>query len=357
MTFQPRWLVWRSMLLPLLVLLIVGAVALGAWSLLHGRNAGRDDRERAVAAPMRVAIESGQLVVKLDPATQQRAGIEIAPARSAPYREELRAYGTVLDLTRLTELTNNYATAKAQVQMAQAKLAASRGAFERSQRLYRDQQNVSAAQLQAAEAAFRSDQAALAAAEGQIKTLDATARQEWGPVLGQALVDDTAMVQRLIERKDFLVQVTLPSGVILASAPASAAAQAPSRSRVDLRYVSPATRTDPRIQGLSFFYTAPGDSSLLPGMNVLALLPSDKTLDGAVVPESAVVRWMGKSWIYLRTDEQTFARREIESSLPVSDGGDLVIGLPADAELVTRGAQTLLSEELKSQLRGGGDED
>jgi len=351
MTLQPR--LRRSVLLALSALLILGAVALGAWSLLHGRNAGGDDRENAIAAPPRVAIESGQLVVKLDPATQERAGIEIAPARSAPYREELRAYGTVLDLTRLTELTNNYAIAKAQVQMVQAKLAATRSAFERSQRLYKDQQNVSAAQLQAAEAAFRSDQAALAAAEAQIKTLDATARQEWGPVLGQALVDDTPMVQRLIERKDLLVQVTLPPGVILASAPASAAVQAPSRSRVDLRYVSPATRTDPRIQGLSFFYTAPGDSSLLPGMNVLALLPSDNAVDGAVVPESAVVRWMGKSWIYLRTDSQTFARRDIATDLPASEGGYVVRGLPHDAEIVTRGAQMLLSEELKSQINVG----
>ena len=334
-------------------LLVLGAAVLGLRSLLHARDTGEADRDQAVAAPRRIATEGGQLVLKLDPATQQRIGIETAPVRPTPYREELRAYGTVLDLTRLTELTNSYAAAKAQAQIAQAKLEASRTAFERAQRLYKDQQNVSAAQLQAAEAAFRSDQAALAAAESQIRTLAVTARQEWGPVLGQALATGTSEVQRLIEREEFLVQVTLPPGVILGSPPASATVEVPSRSRAGLRYVSPATRTDPRVQGMSLFYTAAGDSGLLPGMNVLAFLPSDKTVEGAAVPDAAVVRWQGKDWVYVRTDDQTFARREIVADLPAPDGGYVVRGLPADAEVVTRGAQILLSEELKSQINVG----
>ena len=122
-------------------------------------------------------------------------------------------------------------------------------------------------------------------------------------------------VQRLIERQEFLVQVTLPSGMALASPPADAAVEAANRSRAGLRYVSAATRTDPHLQGMSFFYTVPGDSGLLPGMNVLALLPSDKVVEGTVIPESAVVRWQGKDWIYLRTDERTFARRCLASTL------------------------------------------
>jgi hypothetical protein len=104
---------------------------------------------------------------------------------------------------------------------------------------------------------------------------------------------------------------------------------------------------------MSFFYTVPGDSGLLPGMNVLALLPSDKVVEGTVIPESAVVRWQGKDWIYLRTDERTFARREIATDLPAPDGGYVVSELPADATIVTRGAQALLSEELKAQINVG----
>ena len=343
----------RYVLVVLAALLALTAVVFGARSLLQARDAGEAERDRPVAGPQRVALENRQLVVKLDQATQERSGIETATLRPVSYREELRAYGTVLDLTRLTELTNQYVGAKAQAQTAQAKLDASRTAFERAQRLYKDQQNVSAAQLQAAEATFRSDQAALAAAESQIKTLAATARQEWGAVLGKALVDGAPAVQRLIEREEFLVQVTLPPGVILGSPPASADVEAPSRSRAGLRYVSPATRTDPRVQGVSFFYTASADSGLLPGMNVLSFLPSDKTVEAALVPESAVVRWQGKDWIYLRTDDQTFARREIATDLPAPDGGYVVSGLPPDGVVVTRGAQALLSEELKAQINVG----
>ena len=65
-------------------------------------------------------------MITLDAATQQRSGIEAAALPSTPHPEELRAYGMVLDVARLTELRNNYANAKAQVQTAQAKLAMSK---------------------------------------------------------------------------------------------------------------------------------------------------------------------------------------------------------------------------------------
>ena len=61
--------------------------------------------------------------------------------------------------SHLTDLSNNYANAQAQVQTAQAKLAMSRPAFERAQKLYNNRQVVSQALLQAAEAALGTDQA------------------------------------------------------------------------------------------------------------------------------------------------------------------------------------------------------
>jgi hypothetical protein len=101
---------------------------------------------------------------------------------------------------------------------------------------------------------------------------------------------------------------------------------------------------------------SPGDGGLLPGMNVAAQLPADKAVDGTIVPETAVVRWQGKNWVYIRTDEETFARREIATDLPAETGGYIVRDIPPNAQVVLRGAQTLLSEELKSQQPQAGDE-
>jgi hypothetical protein len=340
------------------LLAIAAVVACGAllgWGIFAGRNeaAVEAQRERAIKVPIRVSGKSGDPVITLDDETQERSGIETAALPATPRAEELRAYGMVLDVARLTELSNNYANAKAQVQTAQAKLAMSKPAYDRAQKLFNETHVVSQAQVQAAEAAFGTDQASLVAAEAQVRTLTATAYQEWGAVLGKSLVEESPMIKTLIERQSFLLQITLPPGVILPEPPATASIEV-GKARQEITFVSPATRIDPRIQGISFFYAAAA-SGVLPGMNVLAFLPSGKSIDGVEVPASAVVWWQGRAWVYRRTGPETFTRLAIATDLPAPGGGYFANDVAKDAEIVTHGAQLLLSEEFRAQIQVGED--
>jgi hypothetical protein len=328
---------------------VVACCVLLVWGFLNGRNEA--DQERAIKVPIRVSNKNGDPVITLDAATQQRSGIETAALPSTPHPEELRAYGMVLDVARLTELSNNYASAKAQVQTAKAKLAMSKPAFDRAEKLFNETHVVSQAQLQAAEAAFGTDQASLAAAEALVRTLSATAYQEWGSVLGKSLVDESPMIKALIERQIFLLQITLPPGVTLAVAPATAAVETGKAARAEITFVSTATRIDPKIQGVSFFYTAAAESGVLPGMNVLAFLPSGRSIEGVAVPASAIVWWQGRAWVYRRAGRDTFTRVAIATDVPTPGGSYLAKDLAKDAEIVTRGAQLLLSEEFRAQIQ------
>ncbi|TMJ16687.1 MAG: multidrug transporter, partial [Alphaproteobacteria bacterium] len=231
------------------LLVAAAAIAFGAllgWGVLTGRNEAATEagRERAIKVPIRVSSENGEPLITLDTETQRRSGIETAALPSATHQEQVRGYGMVLDVARLTELSNNYASAKAQVQTAQAKLAMSKPAYERAQRLFSEHQVVSEAQLQATVAAFGSDQASMAVAEAQVRTLTATAYQEWGSVLGKSLIDESPMITRLIERQDFLLQITLSPGVILAAPPSTASIATGKSARAAITFVSPATRID-----------------------------------------------------------------------------------------------------------------
>ena len=337
-------------LIAVVAILVVGGALIWGFIESRGEAAREAEQERPINAPQRVSMENGKPVITLDAAAQREDGVETATLKNAPYQDQLRVYGTVLDLQPLMELANGYANAKAQVQTAQAKLAASQTAFERAQKLYKDQQNMSAAQLQAAEAAFRVDQAGLVAAQSQLRTLAVAAQQNWGPALGQALIEPTPLLTRLIARQDALLQVTLRPGQALARPPVNAAVQLDDGSRVPLQFVSAATKTDPRIQGLSFFFTAPADSGLLPGMSVVALLPSGETVEGAAVPASAIVWQQGRAWAYFRTGPQIFTRRPVATNLPTPGGDYVVKGIPDNAEVVVQGAQTLLSEEFRAQM-------
>ncbi len=346
---------WSVKLLFPAAVVVLGTLM--GWGFLTGRKeaAIEAQRERATSVPVRVSSENGESVITLDTETQRRSGIEITALRSAAHQEEVRAYGMVLDVARLTTLSNNYANAKAEVQTAQAKLAMSKPAFERAQKLFNEHQVVSEAQLQAAVAAFGTDRASLVSAEAQVRTLTATAYQEWGSVLGKSLVEGSPMIGRLIERQDFLLQITLPPGVILKAPPSTAFIEIGKAARSMITFVSPATRMDPKIQGASFFYTAPAESGVLPGMNVLAFLPSGRSIDGATVPASAAVWLQGRAWVYRRTGRDTFVRIEIPTNRLAPGGGYVVSDLPKDAEIVTRGAQLLLSEEFRAQIQVGED--
>lgn len=338
------------------LLVAAAAIAIAAligWGYLTGRKeaASEAEVERTIKVPIRVSTENGEPVIRIDAETQRRSGIATTHLPSTPHPEELRAYGMVLDVARLTELSNNYAGAKAQVQTAQAKLASSKPAFERAQKLFSQPQAISQAQMQAAQAAYGTDQASLAAAQSQVRTLAATAYQEWGAVLGKSLVDGSPDITALIERQDFLLQITLSPGVTLATPPATGSIEIGKGRRAAIAFVSPATRIDPKIQGVSFFYTVPAASGVLPGMNVLAFLPSGRSVVGVAVPASAIVWWQGRAWVYRRTAPDTFVRTEIATDVPAPDDGYVVKDLPGNAEVVTRGTQLLLSEEFRAQIQ------
>jgi len=331
----------------------LGAGLIGGFLAGSRERALETEREKPVEAPLRVSSVNGEPVVTLDAATRQNSDIQLVRLESAARQQEIQAYATVLDLQPLTELSNSYTTTKARLQIVQAQLNASRLAYERAQKLYQNQQNISAAQFQAAEAAFRVDEANVTGAQVQLQNLAATAVQVWGPVLSRAMVERSPLLLGLLQRQSVLLQVTLPPGEVLAEAPQTAAVLSENGARTIVQHVSPAPRTDSRIQGISYFYSAPPDGALLPGMNVVVLLASGKTTAGALVPGSAIVWWQGRAWAYFRTGEQAFTRREIPTGVPAAGGGYIVSGLPGDMEVVTQGAQMLLSEEFRSQIQVG----
>lgn len=356
MTLHPRSPSRRPALVAGLFLAVFG-IGLAFRSFVSVGKADEDDTsESAVEAPSRVHVKDGIVTLTLDAAAQRNGGIATAPAIPPRGRDSLVGYATILDAGQLTTLDDRYLNAKAQLNTAQAKLAVSRAAYERAKTLYEEHQE-STAQWQSAQAGFRVDQASLAAARSRLATVRASAQQTWGSVLGKALIEDAPLIERLIQRRAYLVKVTLSPGVTLPRPPRTASATLGSGTKIPLTFVSPATATDPAIQGISYFYETPAAEGVLPGLEILATLREAADPKGVVVPESAVVWLHGKAWLYLRTNPDTFIRREIRPDRPAPEDGYIVRGLPAGAHIVVAGAQMLLSEEFRAQTAVGGDQD
>ncbi|MBN6742117.1 hypothetical protein JKG47_16595, partial [Acidithiobacillus sp. MC6.1] len=159
----------------------------------------------------------------------------------------------------------------------------------------------------------------------------------------------------LFNGRNALLQVTLPFGLRLRAAPAVIRVETGDASaRVDARLISPSPRSDPSIQGETYFYDVPAQNVRI-GMRVTVDLPLAKqAVQGVVIPAAAVLWYANQAWVYLQMDQNRFVRHIISTQAPVS-GGWFEMDLQPGQRVVTQGAQLLLSQELQSPSAGGGE--
>ncbi|MBN9424263.1 MAG: hypothetical protein BGO63_17440 [Candidatus Accumulibacter sp. 66-26] len=338
---------------PFILAAIAAAVAgLAVWGFIEGRKefALEAERERPVQIPSRVVAQPDGTVVVFDADTQRRADIAVAPVQAVARRGEVEALATVLPAQELIDLHSAYITARTHADRTRVAAQASRREYERIKALHSDDYNVSTKMLEAAQTQEQTDEAAARGAGETLTAVEQGIRQKWGGVLASAAMSNAASFQRLTDGREVLLRVAAPAGTALARAPAAARVVGSDGGFRAAALVSPSPVADPRIQGPTFFYTAPAER-LLPGTVVIAYLPAGAERTGGLIPADALVWWQGKAWYYVQSASDRFLRRELAGAMPV-DQGWFVAGLPA-LQVVVRGAQTLLSEELRSQIEVG----
>jgi hypothetical protein len=144
--------------------------------------------------------------------------------------------------------------------------------------------------------------------------------------------------------------VDLPSGESIPNEPTAARISALGGKWDPAKILSRATKVDPKTQGQGFILECES-SQLKPGAAVNALLQTTGTAQsGAVVPQNAVVQFIGKAWTYVQSGTNAFTRQEISLQVPVEGGWFETNGIKSGDHVVTQGAQELLSEEQRSQI-------
>ena len=242
--------------------------------------------------------------MSLDQSTISRSGIKVEALATTKRRTQTRAYGTAVDLQPLIDL---------RVSLTKARAAASESQrdFVRQQSLYAAGQGVSKEAVQEAEVVARADEAA-------VQSFTSQAHQQWGDVIAEWISTGAPELETLFQVQNVLLLVSLPSDISTAESPELALIETSPGKMTSARFVSRALRTDPRLQGQSFFYTAAAkDSGLLPGMNVNILMPLGPESAGVVVPGAAAVWWQGKAWVYVESRPNEFTRCEIATDFPV----------------------------------------
>ena len=323
----------------LFVLLLVAAVVGSAIWLKQRGPETKPAEEKPPAEEQKITHDDqGQVVVKMSDEVQGNAGLLVTKPEEAQLGVGIKGYGHVLDSAPLALLIT---------EMAASRAAASASSNELARlQLLSSQGNASLRALQTAEAAALRDQLTAQAA-GERFLLS------WG-ALGTSQNDLTPLIHELTSQKSALVRVDLSAGDRLESSPKGAHLFTLSGTSLDARFLGDAPNVDPLTLSRGYILLVqPNSARLLPGESVTALieLPGDP-VRGVIVPRDAVVRTEGAGWLYvLNTGGDSFTRKQISLDHPTETGWFVTTTVGTNDHVVVRGAQTLLSEELKTSLK------
>ncbi len=386
-----------------------------------GCGPGKLDHDHAPKATSQGATPAsrtanGDPIVRLEPAAQTRIGLRTQAVEAQSIHREVVAFGrleddpaTVFvlrapvagtlhvaggrDWPRLGEsladgaavgsieprlgpadriaLTNQLASARADLTASTSSAAAARAAYERTRALNEDDKNVSDRALEEATARLAGEDGKVKIATDTVQLLENSLRST-APASVSALrverggevvdllaqpgetVESGAPILRVAKLDRLLARVDVPVGEHVAPSVRTARIVAVGFEEhpIAAERVALVARADPAAQGRSFLFRLTANAlELRPGLAVTARIPVPGTeRKGVVIPEAAVVRVAGKAYAFTQTGPDEFVRKELAVDQPVDGGFLTATNFAAGDRVVVQGAQLLLSEEFKSQL-------
>jgi hypothetical protein len=312
----------------------------------------------AATSPLRAATTEGTVI--LTPASVTASGIATVSLKTTLQTSQLQTTATVLDtqplLALAAQLQSTQANALAYVIAAKAAAAEAK----RSHMLYRQDENASLREVQAADAAAAQAQAQQIAADAQAAVARSSAQVQWGKPLAALAGRGPLALNAFTDGRVALLAVVLPSG---SATPVTETIHLtmPDDAAVLARLIGPSPQADAVVQGPTFFYRAEGNN-LRVGQRLTAAVPlSAAARPGVTVPDAAVLWYAGQPWAYIETAVGHYERRPLAQDARDGSGWFQASGLHAGERVVVRGGELLLSQELKpppgTAPTGDGDDD
>lgn len=332
----------------LLVLLGIGVVTNNYVTRHHGIENitdGDDEADKQMPHPD-VNTGDGEYVIKVPKAIQQHSGIKTVELTVSHPTENTRAVAYVMDTIPLVTIAARYHEQEKQVLLNRSSLEYSSAEYKRLVELHKEAANISGKDLQAAKLKVDTDRINMQTGQVALADIKAEAIQSWGDILTDQIIHNTGVVEDVMERESAILQVTFPVRVKSPPTTIKVSHRDNPEDSFNATYISPATTIDSRYTGLTFFYET-RDSSVRGNMYLNAWYTDDENLTGIYIPESAIVWYADKPWVYLETSKGDFARTEVTDYRIDNNGWFTTSGFREGEHVVITGAQMLLSEEFR----------
>jgi multidrug efflux pump subunit AcrA (membrane-fusion protein) len=320
----------------------------------------QSEREEEIESPNRVTEKDGISIIELTPETQTNSGISTSKIQKFAYQGAIKTFGSVVSIDKLIEARTQYVALSTELNIAKSSTQQLQAQLQRLKTLNADDKNVSDSVVQEAQALANANQAKITALQQQQDNLKSSIQLQWGMSLTQLIVGGQLAphLHQLFTRENVLVQVSLPAtaNIPVMGSHIQIASLNERASTVKATYISPAINADISGIGKTYYYSAPAES-LRVGMrvHVVQTSGSNNQIEGVLIPNNAVVWHGGKAWIYVKQDDDQFVRQPISTDTEIEEGW-FNQGIPAGSQVVTSGAQLLLSEEFKYLIKNENDD-
>lgn len=271
-------------------------------------------------------------LLSLAPEAQRRLGVATATLTAQRRAVQVAAFAKVLDPGPLAQLESDLDTAIAGAAASSAEAA-------RARVLSPGNSAMSAKDAEGAISQAGQDQIKVAQLRRQIGL-------QWGP--GLARLSDArrqALVRSLSEGRAALVQVDTPD---------SAGQDGARTVEIDIGsgsvhapVIGASRNAEPRLQssGLIAMVTGPQAILFSIGLTQSARINQPSSQMGVLLPRSALVRYEGLDWAYVRRGPTSFERRQVDSPTPEKDGDFVAQGFAAGDAVVVQGVAGLFAAE------------
>ena len=311
----------------------------------HGAAEDGDDER----PPARLAVIDGRRRLVLSAADLQLADVAIETLVAGEFVLERRVPGIVIDAAALREAQRARAAAEAARRAQMASAAALEERLQRLTRIAADTQLGAQRELAELELGWRRELERGVALDAELGRLEQLLTAQWGTALVAASRPGTALDRALAGGESALIQFAAP-----AAAPPHEVFIAVDGKRDSARVgtlVGAAPDVMPGVPGATWYVDAPA-AGLRRGMRVdVWLAQGANTLRGVRLPASALVWHAGQRWYFAALGEGVFERRALPADVVVQGRAVMLPATGGTAlSVVTRGAQTLLSEEFRGAI-------
>jgi hypothetical protein len=276
--------------------------------------------------------------VTLDAAGQARLGVKTAVLKSERRSAQIDAFAKVLDPEPLAQLETDF-------ESAVASAAASAAEAKRTLALHQSGSAVAAKDAEAAEAQAKND-------AQHVLILRQRIGLEWGPGM-QKLSDARRrdLIHALANGQAAMVHIDTPNNEGQDKARSVEIDIGDGQAHGEL--MGAARAAEPRLQSSGLIAVVRGKSAILLSVGLIqsAHINTPASAPGVVIPRTAVIRFIGSDWAYVRHGSQGFERRRLDTPVAGESGLFVTKGFSAGDELVVQGAAELFGAEQNQEAR------